>query len=238
MQTALITGGSRGIGAAMVRAFSQEGWRVAFGYHQSESEAEALSRETGAIALRADLRLEEGCLKLYEAALRQLGHLDALILNAGTAWQGLLTDMSTEAYRVLMALQLDSCFYLSRLALPGMQRRGAGCLLFISSMQGLRGASCEAAYAAAKAGQLGLMRSLAMEWGPCGIRINALAPGVINTDMMAGYSGEDREALRQAIPLKRLGEAAEVAQAALFLCGPEAGYITGQVLPVDGGWLI
>lgn len=237
MNTALITGGSRGIGAAMVRAFSGAGWRVAFGWHQSAEAAKALSAETGAIAIQADLRCEDGCRKLYEEALQQLCHLDALILNAGTSWHGLLTDMDGEAYRGLMSLHLDSAFHLCRAALPGMRARGAGCLLFISSAQGLQGASCEAAYAAAKAGQLGLMRSLAKEWGPCDIRVNALAPGVIDTDMMAGYSGEDREALRQAIPLQRLGQAAEVAQAALFLCGPGAGYITGQVLSVDGGWL-
>ena len=235
MQTALITGGSRGIGDAMVRAFAQAGWRVAFGYHSSGEQAQALSRESGAIAIQADLRTEAGCDALHQAALRQLGHLDALILNAGQSHSALLTETSADMWQQLKALHLDSALRLSQLALQGMRQRGQGCLLFISSIEALDGASMEAAYAAMKAGQLGLMRSLAREWGPSGIRVNALAPGAIDTDMMQAYNQDAREALRQATPLMRLGQPGDVAAAALFLCSQSAGFITGQVLRVDGG---
>lgn len=236
MNTALITGGSGGIGAALVRAFCAAGWRTAFGYHAHQEAARQLSGETGAIAIQADLREEAGCLRLMDAALQQLSHLDALILNAGSAYAGLLEDMPCESWDALMALNLRSGFVLSREALKAMRPRGQGSLIFISSVEGISGASCEAAYAASKAGQIGLARSLAKEYGPSGIRVNCIAPGVIDCGMMAGYSAEDREALRQATPLRRLGRPEDVAQAALFLCSEAAHFITGQVLQVDGGW--
>ena len=235
MQTILITGGSRGIGAAMVRRFSQAGYRVAFGWHQSGGAAAALARETGALPLCADLRNEAAVDAFVAAAMAQLSHLDALIVNAGTTWSGLVTDMRTAQWDSLMALNLKSAFLLSRAVLPGMRQRGKGSILFLSSFQGITGASCEAAYATSKAGLHGLCRSLAAEWGPSGIRVNCLAPGVIDTDMMAGYSEAEREALKADIPLHRLGTAMEVAQAAHFLVSDDARYITGQVLSVDGG---
>jgi 3-oxoacyl-[acyl-carrier protein] reductase len=144
--------------------------------------------------------------------------------------------MPCESWDALMALNLRSGFVLSREALKAMRPRGQGSLIFISSVEGISGASCEAAYAASKAGQIGLARSLAKEYGPSGIRVNCIAPGVIDCGMMAGYSAEDREALRQATPLRRLGRPEDVAQAALFLCSEAAHFITGQVLQVDGGW--
>lgn len=235
MKTALITGGSGGLGAAMVRLFSQAGWRVAFGWHRNAEGALALARQTDALSLQGDLAQKEGTQRLFKEALSALGHLDALVVNAGVTWQGLITDMDTAAWDRLMAVNLRSAFLLSRLALPAMRPRGRGSLLFVSSFQGMQGASCEAAYAASKAGLVGLARSLAAEWGPCGIRVNCLAPGVIDTGMMADYSHQEKEALQQAIPLGRLGTAEETAQAALFLCSEEAAYITGQTLGVDGG---
>ena len=235
MQTVLITGGSRGIGAAMVRRFAQAGWRVAFTWHQSETAARELSEQTGALPLRADLRDEGQTLRLFADAMRQLSHLDALIVNAGTSWSGLLTQMDTAQWDQLMALNLRSAFLLSREALREMREHGRGSLLYLSSYQGIRGASCEAAYAASKAGLIGLTRSLAQEWGPSAIRVNCLAPGVIDTDMMAAYTAEDKESLRLDTPLKRLGTPEDIAAAALFLCGEDAGFITGQVLGVDGG---
>ena len=235
MKTALITGGSGGLGAAMVRLFSQQGWRVAFSWHRQHENAAALARQTGAVALQADLADEGQCLRLFEDAMAQLGHLDALVVNAGVTWSGLLTDMDTAQWDHLMAVNLRAAFLLSREALMRMRPRGEGCLLFVSSFQGMQGASCEAAYAASKAGLMGLARSLAAEWGPCGIRVNCLAPGVMDAGMMAAYSAEMKDSLRDSIPLGRLGTAQDAAQAALFLCGPDATYITGQVLGVDGG---
>ncbi len=235
MKTVLVTGGARGIGEAVVRRFIQDGWRVAFSYFNSEEKAQALATETGALPYRADLRDMNETLDMLRAAMKQLSHLDALILNAGVTWQGLLTQMPPETYDDLMKLNLRSAFVLARAALPGMLRQGNGSLVFISSVQGLSGASCEAAYSASKAGLIGLAQALSKEAGPGGVRVNCLAPGVIDTDMTAGYSQSELEALRVATPLGRLGKAEDVAAAAGFLCGPDAAFITGQVLGVDGG---
>ncbi len=238
MKTLLVTGGSRGIGAGIVRRFSREGWRVAFGYHQSTEAAQAVAFATGALPLQADLRDEQQVSRLYGVALGQLSHLDALIVNAGMAWNGLLQDMPTQAWDDLMALNLRSAFLLSKLAIPGMVALGSGSILFVSSIHGVNGASCEAAYAASKAGLIGLAKSLAAELGPCGIRVNCLAPGVIDTDMMASYSAAEQQALTKETPLRRLGTAGDVADAAFYLCSDGASYITGQVLQVDGGLVL
>ncbi len=235
MNTALITGGTGGLGQAMVRLFCQQGWRVAFSWHQNEQAAMYLARQTGAIPLKADLADEHQTLRLYQQAKEQLRHVDALILNAGITWSGLITDMGTARWDRLMAVNLRSAFVLSREALKDMRPRGSGSLVFVTSYQGERGASCEAAYAASKAGLVGLCRSLAAEWGPCGIRVNCVSPGVIDAGMMADYTPADKETLRADIPLARLGTAEDAARAVLFLCGDEASYITGQVLEVDGG---
>lgn len=238
MKTLLVTGGSRGIGEGIVRRFSRQGWRVAFGYHQSVAAAQAVARATGALPLQADLRDEPQVRQLYDAALAQLSHLDALIVNAGMAWNGLLQDMPTQAWNELMALNLRSAFLLSKLAIPGMVARGSGSILFVSSIHGVNGASCEAAYAASKAGLIGLSKSLAAELGPCGIRVNCLAPGVIDTDMMADYAAADIDALAKETPLQRLGTAGDVANGAYYLCSDEASYITSQVLQIDGGLVL
>ena len=238
MKTALITGGTGGIGQGLVRAFCAAGWRVAFGWHQQAEAAQPLTEETGAIPLRADLRDEGQTLALFAAAMRQLSHLDALIVNAGLTWQGLLSDMPTHSWDDLMAVNLRSAFVLSREAINAMRPREGGSLLYTASGQGIHGASCEAAYAATKAGLMGLAKSLAREVGPCGIRVNCLAPGVIDCGMMAGYSADDKEALRRDTPLLRLGTAEDVAQAALFLCSDAARFISGQVLGVDGGLVL
>jgi len=238
VKTVLITGGTGGIGRGLVRAFCAAGWRVAFGWHQQAEAARTLAEETGAIPLRADLRDEGQMLALFSDAVRQLSHLDALIVNAGITWQGLLTDMPTQDWDDLMAVNLKSSFVLSREALKVMRPRERGSLLYIASGQGQSGASCEAAYAASKAGLMGLCRSLAREYGPCGIRVNCLAPGVIDCGMMDGYAQDDKEALRQRTPLQCLRTAQDVANAALFLCSDDARFITGQVLGVDGGLVL
>lgn len=235
MKTVLITGGTGGIGKALVKGFSAEGWRTAFGYHRKNQEAKLLAEETGSLCLQADLRDEISTLSFFESAMRQLGHLDALIVCAGVSWQGLITDMPTASYDDLMALNLRSAFTLSKQALLLMNPQHKGSILFISSIQGLHGASCEAAYAASKAGLIGLAKSLAREYGPSGIRVNCLAPGVIDTGMMDAFSPEDKEALLCSTPLQRLGSAEDVRNAALFLTSDKASFITGQVLGVDGG---
>jgi len=237
MKTALVTGGSRGIGRAIVTRFAKENWRVAFGYHSSQEAARALADETGAIALPGDLADEQQAERFLAEAIKQLCHVDALIINAGVPHTGLLTDMDTAQWDHLMHTNLRAAFLCARAVLPHMQRQGAGSIVMVSSIWGLRGAACEAAYSASKAGLIGLCQALAREAGPCGIRVNALAPGVIDTDMLSGYTPDELNELRRATPLGHLGTPQDVGAAAYVLCSNEASFITGQVLAVDGGYL-
>ena len=167
-----------------------------------------------------------------------LGSLQVLVCNAGIAQQKLFTDTTDEDWRRMMAVDLDGAFYACRAVLPGMIRQKYGRIVLISSMWGQTGGSCEVAYSAAKAGLIGLGRALAKEEGPSGVTVNIIAPGVIDTDMMASFTDEDRMALAEETPVERLGTAEDVARAIVFLCDENAGYITGQVLGVNGGLVI
>ena len=238
MKTVWITGGSRGIGAEMVRTFSQNNWQVCFTFMHSRDAALQLTAETGAHAFCCDVRNEQDVKNWAEDALRHYGAPDAVIHNAGTAQSALLQDMTSEEFDDLYAVHLRGAFYCAKYALPSMISQKQGSLLFISSMWGQVGASCEAAYSACKAGVIGLGKALAQEVGPSGIRVNCLCPGVIETDMLACYSEEDKNALRDETPLGRIGTPKDVASAALFLCSEEAAFITGQTLGVNGGFII
>ncbi len=237
-QTVLITGGSRGIGEAMVRLFSEKGWRVAFTYKNSRDQALELQAETGALALRCDAASEQETDQMAGEALRAFRHVDALICNAGTSHTGLLQDMTAEAWDGLFNVHVRGAFLATRAFLPGMISRKSGSILYISSMWGQTGASCEAAYSACKAALIGLGKALAKEAGPSGVRVNCLCPGVVQTDMLREYDEDALSALREETPLLRLGTPQDVAKAAFFLCGEEASFITGQVLGVNGGFLI
>lgn len=239
MPSVVITGGSRGIGQAMVRRFAAGGWRVLFTYLQSEARARALCEETGAAALRCDARREADHASLLEEA-RQLfpGGPDALVCSAGVSWTGLLQDMTAAAWDDLFSVNVRGAFLATRAFLPGMISRKRGVILYVSSMWGQTGASCEAAYSASKAALIGLAKALAKEAGPSGIRVNCLCPGVIRTDMLRPYSPQDLEALREETPLGRLGTPEDVAGSAFFLCGADAAFITGQALGVSGGFVI
>lgn len=236
MRTVLLSGGSRGIGAATVRAFAAAGWRVAFLYRQSEAPALALSQETGAVALRCDVRDPASVAEACAQAARALGHVDALVNNAGVAQQKLLTDVTDADWRDMLDTHLSGAFYLSRAVLGGMIRRGEGRIVNVSSIWGQVGASCEAPYSAAKAGLIGLTKALAKEVGPSGVTVNCVCPGVIETDMLAGLDEADLEALRQQTPLGRLGTPQDVAGLIVWLCGPQAGFVTGQIIGVNGGF--
>ncbi len=238
MQTALITGGSRGIGAELVRRFAAGGYMVAFVYHRSHEAAKQLAKECGALPICADLARKEEVARAVQEAKRQLGHIDVLINNAAIAGFSLFTDISDAVWERFLAVNLSAAFYASRSVLPDMIARKAGTIINISSMWGQVGASCEVHYSTTKAALIGLTKALAKEVGPSGVRVNCIAPGVIETDMIGTLTEEDRAALREETPLGRLGTPAEVAAAAFFLASHEAGFITGQVLGVNGGFVV
>lgn len=235
----IITGGSRGIGAALVRRFSQNGWQVLFTYLQSEDAAQALAQSAGAHAFRCDARSEEDHQALLAAASRLFPHgPDALICCAGKAYTGLIQDMTAAEWDDLFAVHVRGAFLATRAFLPGMISRKRGSIVYISSMWGQVGASCEAAYSAAKAALIGLTKAVAKETGPSGVRVNCICPGVIETDMLSNLTAQDLAALQDETPLGRLGKPEDVARAACFLCGEDAAFITGQVLGVNGGFVI
>ena len=235
MKTLVITGGSRGIGAEMVRFFSGKGWRVLFCYRTSEEAAQALSSLTGAVAVCCDVRSEQQVSDLVRTAVRQLGHVDALICNAGAAWTGLTEEMPLSEYERLADTNLKGSFLCIRQFLP-LLRSSKGSILLVSSMWGTVGASCETVYSATKAAMQCMARSLAKETGPSGVRVNCIAPGAVETDMMSVYSEEDKQVLVRETPLGRLCTVRDVALAAGFLLGEDAAFITGQTLTVDGGF--
>ena len=239
----LITGASRGIGAAAARVFASEGWNVALNYCRSRDQALSLAAELSAggveaVALEGDVSDPDQASALVEAAA-SMGPLDALVCCAGIALpQQLLTDTTDQQWRQVMGVDLDGVFYTMRAACPHMVRRQRGSIVTVSSMWGITGGSCEAAYSAAKAGVIGLTKAMAKELGPSHIRVNCVAPGVIDTDMNGHLTAQDLAALAEETPLGRIGQPEEVARAICFLEGEEASFITGQVLPVDGGMVI
>ena len=240
----LITGASRGIGAAVARRFAREGWRVGVNYRTSRGRAEALAAEIAAAGgqtalLPGDVSDPAQAAALVRAAEEQLGPLDALVCCAGIALpQQLLTDTTDQQWRRVMGVDLDGVFYTMRAVCPHMVRRQQGSIVTVSSMWGVTGGSCEAAYSAAKAGVIGLTKAMAKELGPSHIRVNCVAPGVIDTEMNAHLSQADMDALGEETPLGRIGRAEEAARAIFYLASEQSAFVTGQVLQVDGGMVI
>lgn len=240
---ALVTGAGTGIGHACAAALARDGYSVLAACHTSYEGAQALCEQLraqgcDAQTLRCDVTSSESVARMAREALAQVRHVDALVHCAGIAHEGLLTDMTDAQWRAVMAVHLDGAFYLARAFLPGMVSRRAGSVVLLSSMWGQVGASCEAAYSAAKAGVIGLTKALAKEVGPSGVRVNCVAPGCIDTAMMAGYDEAARAALCEQTPLGRIGTPEECAGAVRFLCSQEASFITGQVLGVNGGFTV
>lgn len=235
-QTVFITGGSCGIGAACVRAFAAAGWSVAFTYRENRALAGSLAEQTGALALCADLYDDKAVSRAVGEARGHFGAVDAVVCNAGIAEQKLFQDITDEAWQRMLDVNLMGAVRTIRACLPDLLRRKRGSIVTVSSVWGQSGASCESHYAASKAALIGLSKSLALELGPSGIRVNCVAPGVIDTEMNAMHSDETMRELADETPLGRIGTAAEVADSILYLCSERASFITGQVLGVNGGF--
>ena len=238
MKTVLITGGSRGIGSELVRHFAKNGYSVAFTYKSSVNEASDLAKETGALAIRADSAVESDVLFAVEKTVESFGGIDCLINNAAISSFSLFTDITLEEWNNMVSVNLTGAFLYSKAVIRDMLKRKRGRIINITSMWGLVGASCEVHYSATKAALIGMTKALAKELGPSGITVNAIAPGVINTEMNARLSDEDKEILVNDTPLMRIGEPRDVAEAAYFLAGEGASFITGEVLNVSGGYVI
>ncbi len=242
-RTVLITGASRGIGAACAEKFAQEGWRVIIHYHQRRELAYELAsrieRASGQVmVVQADVSKAEEVDAMIHKVLLSCPRIDALVNNAGISEQLLFTDITDDQWQQMMDTNLSSAYRLCKGVLPSMIREKYGSIVQISSIWGLTGASCEVHYSASKAGLIGLTKALAKEVGLSGIRVNAVCPGVIDTDMCRHLDAEPRRELASETPLGRLGSPEEVAAAVYFFCTDEASFITGQVLAVDGGFQI
>ena len=232
MANVVITGGSRGIGAAAVRLFAQMGHRVTFLYEKEHDAARAVAEATGATPICCDVANSAA----VREAFRQIPDVDILICNAGIVHYGLMSQMPEDAWDRIFDVNVKGIYTCVNAAMPAFLKKHSGCIITVSSMWGQVGASCEAAYSATKGAVIALTKALAQELGPSGIRVNCVAPGVMLTDMCASVSPETLEQLRDETPVGRNGTAEDVAKAFAYLA--EAEFVTGQVLAVNGGYVI
>ena len=243
MKTALVTGSSRGIGRAVARELAHQGWAVGINYLHREDKAQELVEELTAAgcqaaAFQADVADGAAVASMVKELGETFSPVELVVNNAGVAGQSLFQDISDEMWNRYLAVNLGGARNTIKAALPHMISEKRGCIVNISSIWGQRGASCEVAYACTKAGIIALTRSLAMELAPSGIRVNCVAPGVINTDMVQVLGQETLDDLAKETPLGRLGTPEDIAYAVSFFASERAGVITGQVLTADGGFIV
>lgn len=234
-KVALVTGGSRGIGAAISRELARAGAKVVVNYRAGQEAADEVAEEIGGLAVQADVSKPEEVQALIERVEGEFGDIDALVNNAGVTRDTLIARMSDDDWETVIDTNLRGTFNTSRAVSRKMLRRRAGSIVNLSSVVGVHGNPGQANYAASKAGIIGLTKALARELGSRGVRVNAIAPGYISTELTGVLNDEQRGLILQNTPLGRLGEPEDVARAVRFLCSDEAAFITGEVLLVDGG---
>ena len=232
MSTIVVTGGSRGIGAAAVELFCAKGHRVFFLYEKNHNAAQAVAAKAGATAICCDVA--DG--QAVKAAFQTIGDVDILICNAGIVHYGLMSMMEESQWDRIFDVNVKGIYNCVNAAMPSFLQKQAGCILTVSSMWGQVGASCEAAYSATKGAVIALTKALAKELGPSGIRVNCVAPGVIETDMCATVDPQILDEMAQDSPVGRNGTPMDIAKAMEYLA--EATFVTGQILPVNGGYVI
>lgn len=238
----LVTGGAKGIGAAICRDFARKGYKIAINYNTSQKEAQDLKSELRSLTqteiFKADVSDSAQVREMFRKIEETLGGVDVLVNNAGIAEQALFTDITDEMWQRMIGVNLTGAFNCSREALGYMIRQKKGAIINIASMWGETGASVEVHYSAAKAGLIGMTKALAKEVGLSGVTVNAVSPGAVLTDMMSQFSEADKQVLIDETPLNRLGTPEDIAKAVCFLASNEASFITGQVLSVNGGFVI
>lgn len=237
-KTVLITGASRGIGAATAEIFADNGYNVIINYNKNHERAKQIASKTGGNLIQADVSDIAQTEKMIDSIISEYGKIDVLVNNAGISVTGTFDSISDEDARRLFDVNIFGTFNCTKLVLPHMLRRKYGKIINVSSMWGQVGASCEVHYSASKAAVIGFTKALAKEVGPSGITVNCVSPGFISTDMTACYTKEEVNAICEEIPVGRTGSPYEVAQAVFYLASEQATYITGQVLGINGGMIV